>query len=328
MKALRIIDSDTGTQACIRDMEIPDLSDGDVVIKTRYSSLNYKDALAITGQGKIARKRPLNAGIDVAGTVESSADRRFAPGDEVLVTGWFLSETRDGGLAEYVRVPADCVTARPDGLNLWETMALGTAGFTAGMALKRMHDNHQAPDQGPVVVTGATGGVGMFAVDLLAHAGYEVVAVSRRVEAHGGTLRRLGAAEVIAPEELDMGGKPLGSPVYAGGIDAVGAEVLANLLGQVKPYGNVAAIGLAGGPKLSTTVLPFILRGISLLGIHSVECPPAWREQIWADLAGRHKPPHLEAIATQTIGLGDVRGVCEAIMAGRHAGRTVVDMQV
>lgn len=327
MKALRIVDTDEGTRGEITDMDMAELSAGDVVIKARYSSLNFKDALAITGQGKIARKRPLNAGIDVAGTVESSEDARFSPGDEVLVTGWFLSETRDGGLAEYVRVPGDCVTARPEGLSLWETMAIGTAGFTAGMALKRMVDNHQAPDQGPVVVTGATGGVGMFAIDILAQAGYEVVAVSRKADQHGDFLRKLGASDVIAPDALSLDGKPLGKPVYAGGVDAVGGELLANLLGNVHPYGNVAAIGLAGGPKLATTVLPFILRGVSLLGIHSVECPPSWRDQIWAHLSGANKPAHLDSIATQTVGLRDVFEVCDAIMAGENTGRTVVDIQ-
>jgi len=326
MKALRIVDTDDGTRADLTDMDMADLSDGNVVIKARYSSLNYKDALAITGQGKIARKRPLNAGIDVAGTVESSDDKRFAPGDEVLVTGWFMSETRDGGLAEYVRIPGDCVVARPEGLTLWETMALGTAGFTAGMAAKRMRDNFQTPDDGPVLVTGATGGVGAFAIDLLAQAGHEVVAVSRRADTQGDWLRSLGAAEVITPDALDLDGKPMGKPAYAGGVDAVGGELLANLLGNVQPYGNVAAIGLAGGPKLATTVLPFILRGVSLLGIHSVECPNDWRQQIWADLAGSAKPAHLDTIAAQTVGLRDVHDVCEAMMAGESTGRTVVDI--
>ncbi|MES1924279.1 YhdH/YhfP family quinone oxidoreductase [Salinisphaera sp. T31B1] len=326
MKAIRIVDTDNGTSADITDMEIADLSDGNVVIRSQYSSLNFKDALAITGKGKIARKRPLNAGIDVAGVVEESDDDRFAPGDEVVVTGWFLSETRDGGLAEYVRVPGDLVIKRPDGLSLWETMALGTAGFTAGMAIKRMEDNFQTPADGPVLVTGATGGVGMFAVDLLARRGYEVTAVSRKADAEGDFLKKLGATNVITPDALDLEGKPLGKPVYAGAIDSVGADLLANICAQIQPYGNVAAIGLAGGPKLSTTVMPFILRGVSLLGVHSVECPQAWREQIWAQLAGEHKPAHLQTIAAETVGLAEVFGVCDKIMAGENTGRTVVDI--
>lgn len=327
MKALRIVDTDNGTSADITDMELNELSEGNVVIKSHYSSLNFKDALAITGKGKIARKRPLNAGIDVAGVVESSDSDRFSPGDEVVVTGWFMSETRDGGLAEYVRIPAECVVKKPEGLTLWQTMALGTAGFTAGMALKRMTDNFQKPEDGPVLVTGATGGVGMFAIDILAQAGYEVVAVSRKAEAEGDFLKKLGASDVITPDALDLEGKPLGKPVYAGAIDAVGGDLLANIVAQVQPYGNVAAIGLAGGPKLATTVMPFILRGVSLLGIHSVECPNAWREEIWGSLSGDRKPAHLDTIATETVGLADVHGVCEKIMAGENTGRTVVDIQ-
>lgn len=327
MKAIRIVDADKGTSADIAEMDVADLSDGDVVIKSHYSSLNFKDALAITGKGKIARTRPLNAGIDVAGVVETSDDKRFAPGDEVVVTGWFLSETRDGGLAEYVRVPGDLVIKRPAGLSLWETMALGTAGFTAGMAIKRMEDNFQKPDDGPVLVTGATGGVGMFAIDLLARRGYEVIAVSRKAEAKADFLKTLGASDVITPDALDLDGKPLGKPIYAGAIDAVGGELLANICAQIQPYGNVAAIGLAGGPKLATTVMPFILRGVSLLGIHSVECPQPWREQIWGQLSGEHKPAHLETIASETVALAGVFEVCERIMKGENSGRTVVDIQ-
>lgn len=328
MKALRIQDTDNGPRADFVEMATDDLSDGNVVIKSRYSCINYKDALAVTGKGKIARTRPLNAGIDVAGTVESSDSDHFAPGDEVLVTGWFMSETRDGGFAEYVRIPAECVVRKPEGLSLWQTMAIGTAGFTAGMAVRRMSENHQAPDQGPVLVTGATGGVGAFAIDMLAGAGFSPVAVTRRGEQHGEFLRSLGATDVISPETLDLGGKPMGRPAYAGAIDAVGGDLLANIVAQIHPYGNVAAVGLAGGMKLSTTVAPFILRGVSLLGIHSVECPQAWREQIWAELAGAHKPAHLDTIGTQTVGLGDIHAVCEAMVAGEHSGRTVVDLQL
>ena len=327
MRALRIQDTDSGPRASFMDMTVADLSAGDVVIKSRYSCVNYKDALAVTGKGKIARTRPLNAGIDVAGTVESSTSDRFAPGDEVIVTGWFMSETRDGGYADYVRIPADCIVAKPAGLSLWETMAIGTAGFTAGMAIRRMIENHQQSGQGPVLVTGATGGVGSYAIDMLAAAGFDPIAVTRRGEQHGQFLRSLGAVDVIAPEALDLGGKPLARTEYAGAIDSVGGELLANIMGRIHPYGNVAAVGLAGGMKLATTVAPFILRGVSLLGIHSVECPHAWREQIWAQMASAHKPAHLDSIATQTVCLSDVHAVCEAMVAGEHVGRTVVDLQ-
>src|SRR5699024_5800153 len=237
------------------------------------------------------------------------------------------SETRDGGFAEYVRIPAEYVVAKPDGLTLWETMAIGTAGFTAGMAVRRMLENHQAPEQGPILATGATGGGGAFAIDMLAAGGFSPVAVTRRGDAHGAFLRSLGATDVIAPEALDLGGKPLARTEYAGAVDSVGDELLANILGRIHPYGNVAAIGLAGGMKLATTVAPFILRGVSLLGIHSVECPNAWREQIWAEMAGSHKPGHLDSIATDTVGFRDIPTVCEAMIAGEHTGRTVVDLQ-
>ncbi|WP_423822419.1 acryloyl-CoA reductase [Salinisphaera sp. SPP-AMP-43] len=326
MKALRIIDTDDGPRGRLDEIEQSALTEGNVIIKARYSSLNYKDALAITGAGKIARQRPLNAGIDVAGVVESSDDDRFACGDEVLVTGWLLSETRDGGLAEYVRVPADCVTRLPAGLTLWESMALGTAGFTAAMAIKRMRDNFQRPEQGPILVTGAAGGVGNFAIEMLAQAGFAPIAVTRRVEAQGEWLSELGATDVIAPETLDLGGRPMGSESYGGAIDALGGSVLADMLGQIVQFGNVAAIGLAASPKLDTMVLPFILRGVSLLGINSVECPSQWRAAIWSDLAAELKPAHLDQIAAQTIGLDQVHDVCDAIIAGEHAGRTVVEI--
>lgn len=326
MKALRIIDTDAGPRGQLSTVGLQDLSAGNVVIRAAYSSLNYKDALAVTGAGKIARKRPLNAGIDVSGVVESSSDDRFSAGDEVLVTGWFLSEKRDGGLAEYVRVPGDCVIHLPQGLSLWDAMALGTAGFTVGMAIHALRRNGQQPDQGPVLVTGASGGVGNLAINMLSQVGFSPVAVTRRVEQQGDALRALGATDVIAPDSLDLGGKPFVEPTYAGAIDSLGGQPLANLLGRITPYGNVATIGLAAGPKLETTVMPFILRGVSLLGIHSVECPAPLRESVWASLAGELKPSHLAQIAAQTIGLDEVPAACQSIIEGSHSGRTVVDL--
>lgn len=326
MKALRIVDTDDGPRGRLDTVGLDDLTAGDVVIKASYSSLNYKDALAVTGAGKIARKRPLNAGIDVSGVVESSSDDRFSVGDEVLVTGWFLSEKRDGGLAEYVQVPADCVSHLPQGLSLWEAMALGTAGFTVGMAIHALRQNGQRPEQGPVLVTGASGGVGNLAINMLSQIGFSPVAVTRRVAQQGEALRALGATDVVTPDSLDLGGKPFVEPTYAGAIDCLGGQPLANLLGRIMPYGNVATIGLAAGPKLETTVMPFILRGVSLLGIHSVECPAPLRETVWASLAGELKPRHLEQIATQTIGLDEVPAVCESIVEGQHSGRAVVEI--
>ncbi len=327
MQALRIHQVEKGTEARLEDISVDDLSAGDVLIKVRYSSVNYKDALAVTGKGKIVRKPPLNGGIDASGVVESSEDDRFSSGDEVIVTGYSLSETRDGGYAEYLRVPADCVVALPSGLSQFEAMGLGTAGFTAGFAKRRILENRQTPEQGPIAVTGATGGVGSFAVDMLSAAGFEVIAITRKADQAGDYLRSLGAKEVVSPEDYADDGKPLSAARLGGAVDSVGGALLASLVTQVAPYGNVAAIGLAGGFKLETTVMPFILRGVSLLGIHSVECPMAWRQQIWQDLAGEAKPPHLDNIIKRTIGLADVRQACESMIAGEIEGRTVVDLQ-
>ncbi|MAA76241.1 MAG: oxidoreductase [Salinisphaeraceae bacterium] len=327
MQALRIYKTDDGTQARLEQMDQNDLSEGNVLIRVRYSSVNYKDALAVTGKGKILWRHPLNGGIDAAGAVEQSEDDRFAPGDEVVVTGYHLSENRDGGYAEYLRVPAECVVPLPAGLSLYESMAIGTAGFTAGFALRRLGDNHLRPDMGPIAVTGATGGVGSYAIDMLSKAGFDVTAVTRKADRAGDYLKSLGASRVIDPEEILEGGrKPLGTIHYGGGVDSVGGPLLAALAPQVRQYGSIAAVGLAGGFKLETTVMPFILRGVNLLGIHSVECPMPWRQQIWEDLAGRHKPDHLDSIATQTVGLKDLPDVCESIVAGDIVGRTVVDI--
>lgn len=327
MRALRIDRTDDGTRAALQDVSVDELTEGDVVIRSHYSSINYKDALAVTGKGKILHRYPLNGGIDVAGVVEQSGDDRFKPGDEVVVTGYFLSEKRDGGFAEQVRVPGDCVVPRPDGLTLFETMALGTAGFTAGYAVRRLLENHQAPDMGPIAVTGATGGVGSFAISLLAARGFQVKAVTRKTGSADDYLRGLGAAEVISPDDIPDDGKPMSKPGWGGGVDSVGGELLARLIKQVVPYGNVAAIGLAGGVKLETTVLPFILRGVGLQGIHSVECPMDRRLAIWADLAGEHKPAKLDEIVSQTVTLDQVADACEAIIAGEITGRTVVDLR-
>lgn len=327
MQALRIHQVDKKTQARLQTLSVDELSAGDVLINVRYSSINFKDALAVTGKGKIVRKPPLNGGIDAAGIVESSEDDRFAAGDEVLVTGYFLSETRDGGYAEYLRVPADCVVPLPQGLSQLEAMGLGTAGFTAGFAKRRLLENGQTPDLGPIAVTGATGGVGSFAVDILSAAGFEVIAVTRKVDQAGDYLRSLGASEVVSPDAYADDGKPLSAARLGGAVDSVGGALLASLVTQVAPYGNIAAIGLAGGFKLETTVMPFILRGVSLLGIHSVECPMPWRQDIWQDLAGAGKPQHLNTIIQRTVGLAEVAQACEAMIAGEIQGRTVVDLQ-
>ena len=325
MRAIRIDRTDDGTRAALQDVRVDELTEGNVIIRSHYSSINYKDALAVTGKGKILHRYPLNGGIDVAGVVEQSEDDRFQPGDEVVVTGYFLSEKRDGGFAEQVRVPADCVVSRPEGLTLFETMALGTAGFTAGYAVRRLVENHQTPDMGPIAVTGATGGVGSFAISLLAARGFEVKAVTRKTDSAGDYLRGLGAAEVISPDDIPDDGKPMSRTTWGGGVDSVGGELLARLIKQIVPYGNVAAIGLAGGVKLETTVLPFILRGVTLAGVDSVMCPRPRRLEAWQRLA-RDLDPALLARMTQQIGLAEALAVAPTMLAGQVRGRVVVDV--
>ncbi len=304
-------------------MEIDDLTPGEVVVRAEWSGINFKDALAVTGRGRILKRFPLNAGIDVAGYVEASADPRFRRGDAVIANGMGLGETNDGGFAERVRLPADWVVPLPPGLSLKEAMTLGTAGFTAALALHRMEVNGQAPTLGPIVVTGATGGVGSAAVSMLAARGYDVVAVSGRPE-HEAYLRALGAREVRTPESLDLGSRPLDRARFGGVIDNVGGELLARLIPHVQLWGNVAAVGNAAAPAFETTVFPFILRGVSLLGASSANCPMELRSDIWTRLGGELKPPHLEMIATGTVSLEDVIAGCQTLMERRGLGRTLV----
>lgn len=320
-RAFRLREAGDGGEMTSIDLE--SLTEGEVVIRARWSSVNYKDALAGTGKGKIARQLPLNGGIDVAGEVAGSSVDTFAVGDPVLVTGCGLSEDLDGGYAEYVRVPAWAVIPLPDGLDAFSAMALGTAGFTAALALIRLEENGLTPDLGPVVVTGATGGVGSIAVDLLAGRGYEVVAVSGKTDA-AAYLSALGAARVIGREEVGTRGRPLEKAQWGGAIDNVGGAMLADLLRTTVPWGSVASIGLAGGTALETTVMPFILRGVSLLGITSSNCPRQRREQVWARLAGEWQPRHLDRIASATIGLDELPDQFRRMLAGELHGRTVV----
>jgi NADPH2:quinone reductase len=296
---------------------------GDVVIRAEYSGVNYKDALAGTGRGKIARTLPLIGGIDVAGTVVESAAEGTAEGDPVLVTGCGLSEEHDGGYADIVRVPGDWVISRPEGLDGYTAMALGTAGFTAALALQRLEENGLAPGEGPIAVTGATGGVGSVAIDLLAGQGYEVVAFTGKADAEG-YLRELGAARVVGRDALATRGRPLEKTAWAGAIDNVGGDTLAELLRTIAPWGSVASIGLAGGHQLDTTVMPFILRGVSLLGITSANCPRERRVRGWQQLAGEWRPRHLERIVAGTIGLEGLDEIFERMLAGETRGRTVV----
>ena len=324
-RAWRVHNDDDGYRGVVEPVGLDDLSEGDVTIRVSYSGVNYKDALAGTGKGKIMRSFPMVGGIDVAGTVVSSASERFAPGDEVLVTGAGLSETRDGGYAEYLRLDSAWTLPLPAGLSALEAMTIGTAGFTAALSLFRMEISGQRPEHGPIVVTGATGGVGSVAIDILAGAGYEVHAISGKEE-HFGWLSALGAEECISRHELEWSGKPLESARWAGAIDCVGGDLLAGLCTAIRPWGNVAACGLAGGIGLKTTVMPFIIRGVSLIGIDSPLCPYEIREAVWAKLASEWKPRNLEAIRNRTIGLDDLDSVFGGMLEGNSLGRVVVKM--
>ena len=322
-RAFRIHSDNRVHRAGIENVSLDDLSPGEVVIKAAYSSVNFKDALAGTGEGKILRTYPLVGGIDVAGHVIASTDLKFREGDAVLCTGSRLSETRDGGYSEYVRLEAANTIALPSGLDLREAMIIGTAGFTAALALLRMEQNDQAPSMGPIVVTGATGGVGMLAIDILTRAGYAAHAITGKFE-HTDVLTALGAQKVLSRKELHLGQRPLENALWAGAIDNVGDAMLAGLTRVIMPYGNIACCGLAGGPTLATTVMPMILRGVSLLGIASTDTPRAQREQVWGRLAGPWKPAHLDAICTRSVDLDKLPQVFPGMLAGGTFGRTLV----
>ncbi len=320
--AFRIRNDSAGYRSGIEELSIDDLAPGEIVIRTAYSSVNYKDALAGTGEGKILRFFPLVGGIDVAGHVVSSTDPAFKEGDAVLVTGCGLSETRDGGYSEYARIEAKWAIPLPAGLSLRESMILGTAGFTAALALLRMEDNRQTPALGPLAVTGATGGVGSLAVDIFSRAGYEVHAISGKPE-HAAYLASLGATQVLGRDVLGEA-RPLENARFGGGLDNVGGSMLASLLARTRPYGNVASAGLAATADLPTTVMPFIIRGVSLLGVASAGTARDLRDEVWRRLASDWKPAHLDTICTREATLADLPAVFAGMLAGGSFGRTLV----
>ena len=322
-KAFRIHEEGKKILARFERLTLDDLAPGDVVVRVTHSDISYKDALAATGAGRILRRYPLVGGVDLAGVVESSTDPRYSKGDRVLVTGCALSETHDGGYAEYARVKGDWVIPIPPGLDEFSSMALGTAGFTAALAVHRMEHNGQSPAGGPVVVTGASGGVGSIAVDMLAVRGYEVVAVSGK-EAATQYLKSLGAARVLTRQQINFGSKPLEAAQFAGAIDNVGGEMLTWLTRTVDFWGNIASIGLAGSAELKTTVMPFILRGVNLLGINSSATQRALRLAVWSRIATDLKPRHLDRIVTRTISFDELPGAFPAYVEGGVTGRTVV----
>lgn len=322
-KAFRIYAGKEFERAGIETLTLDDLSSGDVVIKVEYSSVNYKDALAGTGQGKILRKSPLNGGIDLAGVVVSSENDQFKTGQSVLVNGSGLSEMHDGGYSQYARVPADWVVPMPAGLNARSSMIIGTAGFTAGLAIQRLQDNHQTPDQGPVLVTGASGGVGSFAVQLLAQLGYEVVAMTRKQQQHD-YLYSLGANKVVSDDVMQVDDASLHKGLWGAAIDNLGGDALAWLTKSVKPWGNIVSIGMAAGIRVDTTAMPFILRGISLLGVTSAACPQHLRKLIWQKLGDELFPAKLDQICTAEVGLEQLPQAFSGLLNGDMHGRQIV----
>lgn len=325
-QAYRINLQDDKIVADFAQLNIDELTDGDVTIQVHWSGVNYKDVLAATGRGKILRQYPLNGGIDLSGVVLESADPRFQPGDQVLVCGCGLSETIDGGYAEIARVKAEFVTPLPDGLSLREAMAIGTAGFTAALAVVRMEENQQSPDNGGIVVTGATGGVGSFAINILSAIGYEVIAFSGKKDRYD-YLKQLGASDFIDRHSVEMGSRPLEKAQFGGAVDNAGGETLAWLTRTVKPWGNIASIGLVDDFKLSTTVMPFILRGVSLLGINSIDMPSARRSQVWRRLGSDLKPTQIAQIVTREVAFADLPDVFDAYLNGENHGRTLVKIR-
>lgn len=322
-KAYRIFEEQRRTDARFVEMAVEELDAGEVVIRTAFSSVNYKDALAATGAGRVIRRFPCVGGIDMSGTVVSSADARFKAGDPVICTSYDLGVSHDGGFAEYVRVPAGWVVPLPHGLTLHEAMCLGTAGYTAGLGVDLMELNGLTPASGKVVVTGATGGVSSLAIDMLAKKGYHVVAVTGK-DAEHDYLKGLGAREVLARGSIDFaGGRPMEKALWAGAVDSVGGDQLSWLIRTMQQDGVIASIGNAGGIEFRSTVLPFILRGVRLLGCDSGYTPMPVRRRVWERLATDLKPVHFKDIV-HDIGFDELPPVFERLVKAQVRGRYVV----
>jgi len=324
-RAYRIDEKDGEIVAGFQELGLDDLTEGNVVVRVTHSTINYKDALAATGKGKILRRHPLNGGVDFAGVVVSSEDVDFQPGTEVLMNGCGLSETADGGYSEYARVDSQGLVAVPEGMTCAEAMQIGTAGYTAALAIHRMEQNGQSPELGAVVVTGATGGVGSIAIDMLAGRGYEVAAVTGKAteEAY---LQEIGAQTILKRDEIDLGKRPMEKAAWAGAIDNLGGDYLTWLTRTMQYGGNIASIGLAASHELHTTVLPFILRAVCLLGINSVDTPPDLRRAVWSRIGGDLRPQHLDRIAHRTISFDDLPGAFQDYIDGTVTGRVVVEI--
>jgi len=322
-KALLIEDVDGKVTSGFKDLQVDDLDPGEVLIKTAYSSVNFKDALAATGAGKIIRRFPCVGGIDLSGTVVESKSSKFKVGQEVIATSYDIGVAHHGGYSEYCRIPEGWVVAMPEGLDLFGAMALGTAGFTAGLAVERMEHNGLTPSSGPVVVNGATGGVGGIAVDILSGLGYSVTAVTGKSD-QDSYLKDIGASDVIHRDTLDLEKiKPLARETWAGAVDNLGGDMLAWMASSIKVGGAIASIGLASSFKLNTTVMPFILRGVSLLGIDSVNAEMAIRQRVWERLASDMKPQHINQIVSQ-IEFDELPSVFAKVMTSEMKGRAVV----
>lgn len=322
--AIRIDKADKGTTAAFVDFDEADLMDGDVTVRVTHSTVNYKDGLAMTGKSPVVRRFPMIPGIDFSGVVESSSHSAFNPGDSVIMTGWGLGETHLGGFAKKARVKGDWLVPLPQGLSAAEAMAVGTAGFTAMLCVRALEAHGLKPADGPAIVTGAAGGVGSVAVALLKKAGWHVIASTGRTS-EANYLKRIGADEIVDRKELSEPGRPLGKERWAVGIDTVGSHTLANLLAQTKYAGAIAACGLAQGMDLPTSVAPFILRGVSLLGIDSVMCPKDKRIAAWARIARDLDRPSLAAMTTH-VPFAEVIDVARDILDGKVRGRVVVDI--
>ncbi|MDX1509523.1 MAG: oxidoreductase [Woeseiaceae bacterium] len=322
-RAYRINEIDGKVVAKFEELGIDDLTEGNVVIRVSHSTINYKDALAATGAGKILRRYPLNGGIDLAGVVERSDDPELEAGTPVVVNGCGLSETVDGGYSEYARVDSSSVVPIPGGLGPAEAMQIGTAGYTAALAIHRMEQNGQRPENGAIVVTGATGGVGSLAIDMLDGRGYETVAVTGKA-GERDYLQSIGARQILIRDEIDFGKRPLERAQWAGAIDNLGGDYLAWLTRTVDYGGNIASIGLASSPALNTTVMPFILRAVCLLGINSVDTPRDLRLAVWSRLAGDLRPRHLDRIGHTEIGFDELPGAFQQFLDGTISGRIVV----
>jgi NADPH2:quinone reductase len=324
-RAYRIDEKDGEIVAGFQELGLDDLTEGKVVVRVTHSTINYKDALAATGKGKILRRYPLNGGIDFAGVVVSSEDVDFQPGTEVLMNGCGLSETVDGGYSEYARVDSQGLVAVPEGMSCAEAMQIGTAGYTAALAIHRMEQNGQSPDLGAVVVTGATGGVGSIAIDMLAGRGYEVAAVTGKTSEEA-YLQEIGAQTILWRDEIDLGKRPMEKAVWAGAIDNLGGDYLTWLTRTMQYGGNIASIGLAASHELNTTVLPFILRAVCLLGINSVDTPPDLRRAVWSRIGSDLRPQHLDRIGHRTISFDELPGAFQDYIDGTVTGRVVVEI--